>query len=208
MTERCKCQRCWYKYAAFLVGQRPEKMDEARHALEVAESKARSGKVSRKEMNMLRLRLLQETAPPEAEALARELLDVAPEEAAYWWHLAAILRTQERHAEAAEAAGRAVELDPNAPYRARLANCLAKAGDLDAAQQVYDEMLSRHPERLRYWYWYAEFLADYHPDRIDEAHTALEKATNLPDGDRNWSVPAADLAELEARLDTRQEILQ
>lgn len=208
MTERCKCQQCWYKYASFLVAHRPEKMDEARHALDMVESRAGSERVPPKDIRVLKLLLLEKTAPPEAETLARKLLEAAPEEAVYWWHLASILRTQERHAEAAEAAGKAVELDPNASYRARLANCLAKAGDLEAAQRVYDEMFARHPERQRYWYWYAEFLADYHPDRIDEARAALEKAATLSDGDKSWSVPAADLAELEARLDTRQEILQ
>ena len=174
----------------------------------MAESKADTRRVSQSDMETLKFRLLEKVSPGQAEALARERLEAADDNAETWWHLASILRTQERYKEAAEAAGKAVELDPNAYYRPRLANCLGKAGELEAAQRVYDEMFDRHPERYRYWYWYAEFLADYHPDRIDEARTALEKAASLPDGDRNWSVPAADLTELEARLDTRQEILQ
>ncbi len=208
MTERCACQSCWYHYAQFLVKHRPDNLDGAQHALDTAESKARTHRVSEKDMNTLKLQLLEKVSPPQAEAFARELLSVAPGDAEYWSHLAGILRTQEKHGEAAQAAGKAVDLDPNGPYRPRLADCLAKAGDLEAAQQVYDEMLEHHPERLRYWYWYAEFLADYHPDRIDEARAALEKARGTPDADRSWSVPTDDLDELQVRLDTKQGIPQ
>ncbi len=201
MTERCSCQRCWYNYAGFLVMHRPDQLDEAQQALNVAESKADARRVSQRDMETLKFRLLEKTSPQQAEALARERLDAAADDAATWWHLASILRTQERYDEAVEAAAEAVELDPNGYYRPRLANCLAKTGDLDAARRIYDEMLDRHPERQLYWYWYAEFLADYHPDRIDEARTVLEKTANLPKADRSWSIPASDLAELQGRLD-------
>ncbi len=203
MTERCACQQCWYKCAGFLVAHRPDKLEEARHALDMAESKSRSGKVTRKDMNTLRLQLLEKTAPQDGETLARRLIEADPNDAEYWWHLAAILRTQEKHTEAAQAAGKAVHLDPNAPYRPRLANCLARAGHLEAAQRVYDDMLNRHPERPRYWYWYAEFLADHHPERADEALAALEKSASSTGAGRNWSVSDADLDKLQTRLNAK-----
>ncbi|MBN1360750.1 MAG: tetratricopeptide repeat protein [Sedimentisphaerales bacterium] len=208
MTERCKCQQCWYNYAAFLAAHRPDDLKAALHALSMAEAKASMRKIPQKSMNALKLQLLEKTAPAQAETFARQLLDAAPGEALYWSHLAAILRAQEQFAEAVEAAAKAVELDPNGPYRPRLANCLAKAGDLNAAQRVYDEMLDRHPERPRYWYWYAQYLADYCPDRIDEALSALDESDSRPDADPAWSVPAADLAKLRTRLDAGAAVAQ
>ncbi len=206
MAERCGCQRCWYRYAAFLVGHCPEQTQEADRAVSMAESKAALGQIPQRDLNAVRLQILERTSPLDAETFARNLLHAAPGEALYWWHLASILRTQTKHREAAEVAAKAVELDPNAPYRARLANCLAQAGDPEAAQKMYDEMLERHPERSRYWYWYAEFLADHHPDRLDEAFAALEKAVAGSGAATSWSVPAADLAELRAALDSKVEM--
>lgn len=200
MAERCCCQRCWYSYAAFIVDHRPDKLDEAQRALDLAESRSQTRRVSPQEMNELRFRLLEKLSPQQAEAFAREKLDAAPDNARTWWQLAAILRTQEKYDEAAEAARRAVDLDPNSSYQPRLANCLARAGDLDAAQRVYDEMLERYPERPRYWYWYAQFLADYHPDRLDEAIAALEKGASVSEADGAWSVPVTELAGLQERL--------
>lgn len=200
MAERCCCQRCWYRYAAFIVDHRPDKLDEAQRALDLAESRSQTHRVSPQEMNDLRFRLLEKLSPQQAEAFALEKLDAAPDNARTWWQLAAILRTQERYDEAAEAARRAVDLDPNSSYQPRLANCLAKAGDLTAAQRVYDEMLERYPQRPRYWYWYAQFLADYHPDRLDEAIAALEKGASVSQADGAWSVPVTELAGLQERL--------
>jgi pentatricopeptide repeat protein len=149
-------------------------------------------------MNGLKLRVLEKTAPQEAEMVARQLLADSPGEARYWWHLAAILRTQERHTEAAQVARKAVDLNPEGWYRPRLANCLGKAGDLEAAEKTYDEMLERHPERPLYWYWYAEFLLDYFPDRIEEASAAAKQA--IAPSDSDWSVSLEDVRALEARL--------
>ena len=200
MTEQCACQRCWYKYAQFLVEHRPDKLDTARQALDNAQAKADMGRVAPQAMEALRISLLEKTSPEQAESFLREKLDIEPNDAYTWWNLASILRTQECYEEAADAAGKAVALDPNAAYRARWADCLAKAGDLDGAQRVHDEMFERHPERARYWYWYAEFLIDYCPDRVEEALAALEKAEDTTDA--VWSAPADDLAELKARLDS------
>jgi pentatricopeptide repeat protein len=91
-----------------------------------------------------------------------------------------------------------VNLNPDGWYRPRLANCLGKAGDLAAAEEAYDEMLARHPERPLYWYWYAQFLLDYFPNRTEEAAAAAEQA--MAPSDSDWSVSHEDLRELEARL--------
>jgi len=205
MAERCGCQSCWYKYAAFLVNRRKDRWVEAAEALEKAEAKVASNRVSRRQMNGLKLRVLEKTAPPEAEDLVRHLLAQSPAEPQYWWHLAAILRTQERYDEAVLAARKAVNLNPEGWYRPRLANCLGKAGDLAAAEEAYDEMLARHPERPLYWYWYAQFLLDYFPNRTEEAAAAAEQA--MAPSDSDWSVSHEDLRELEARL-TAEPIAQ
>lgn len=198
MTQRCACQQCWYRYALFLVHRRPDELAQATRALEMAEAKAASHRVSPRQMNRLKLQLLEKTAPEEAERLARYLLEDLPEDAEYWWYLATILRTQGRYVEAVQAARTAVELNPQERYRPRLANCLGRTGELDAAQQTYDEMLERHPERPLYWYWYAEFLLDYYTDRFGEARSALDKAA-VP-SDSGWAVPAEDLHQLRRRL--------
>jgi tetratricopeptide (TPR) repeat protein len=198
MTERCGCQRCWCNYAEFLLAYRVDKLDEAEQAFKTAESKPVK-RVAEKNMNTLNLRLLAKTSPQEAESLARRQLDADPNDAAVWWHLADILRTQTRYAEAVVAARKAVDLKPDVSYQPRLANCLAKAGEIEAAQQVYDDMLQRHPERGRYWYWYAEFLMDNQPSRLDGARQAIEKARTA--SDPNWTAPAEDMKKLQDRID-------
>ncbi|MHC4519693.1 MAG: tetratricopeptide repeat protein [Planctomycetota bacterium] len=199
MTQRCACQQCWYKYALFLVHRRKHRLSEATHALEMAEAKAASNRIASRRMIRLKLQLLEKTSPQEAERVARRLLEDSPEDAEYWWYLATILRTQGKHAEAVQAARKAVELNPEERYRPRLANCLGRAGDLDAAQNTYDEMLERHPERPLYWYWYAEFLLDYYTERLDEARAALDRAASPSDS--GWAVPAEDLHKLRQQLE-------
>jgi tetratricopeptide (TPR) repeat protein len=199
MTERCGCEQCWYRYALFLGEHREERLDEAWQALKTAESKGRSGKVSPKNMNLLRLQLLEKSSPPEAEALAHRLLEAEPSDAHYWWHLAGILRAQEKYPQAVEAADKAVRLRPNGSFQPRLANCLAKAGRLQEAQGTYDEMLRLHPDRPKYWCWYAEFLLDYFADRVEEARLALQKAEAATD--RRWSASADEIHRLQERLD-------
>ena len=201
MTERCGCEQCWYRYAVFLAEHREQKVDEALQALKTAESRTRSGKVSPKNMNVLKLQLLEKSSPQEAEALARKLLETDPNDAHYWWHLAGILRVQEKYPQAVEAAERAVSLDPNAPFQPRLANCLAKAGRLKEAQDTYDEMLRLHPDRPKYWCWYAEFLLDCFPERAHDARLALQKAETATD--KRWSVPADEIRKLRERLDAK-----
>jgi len=206
MTERCGCQSCWVKYANFIVNHRPNKLDEAGKALEKAEFLSRTRRVSKENINLLKLRLLEKTASANAETLARELLGTSPDNATYWWTFASILRTNEKYVEAANAARKAVELNTDAPHRPRLANCLAKAGDLEKAEQTYDRMLEMHPDRPLYWFWYAEFLVDYFPDRIEEARKALEKAKAA--SDKRWPVKDQELNELLEKIGNKTAILQ
>jgi pentatricopeptide repeat protein len=199
MTERCGCQHCWYKYADFLVDHRPEKLDEAEKALDKAEAK-KAIRVPRKNLNVLRLSLLKKKSPEEAEAFARRLLEESPENGRYWWTLADILRTQGKHQDAVEAARKAVQLSPDGNYRPRLANCLGKAGQLDEAEQTYNQMFQNHPERAKYWFWYAQFLCDYFPDRLDEARQALSKAQTLRS---EWPVLPEDLTKLQEEIESK-----
>jgi len=204
MTADCGCQACWFRYANFLLAHREDKLDEARQALETAESKERrrvsetSFRHLRIELDKAPVRLLAKKSPTEAEALARRLLRESPTNGHYWFEMAGILRTLGKHEEAVEAAQHAVRLCPDSSYRPRLADVLAKAGRLEESEQIYKEMLGDHPDRAKYWFWYAQFLCDYQPERIGDAQEAYAKA-KTPDTD--WSVPANELTELRARLD-------
>jgi pentatricopeptide repeat protein len=198
MTKTCGCQGCWYRYALFLVDHRSGKLAEAEKALKMAESKAHMLRVSQEDINSLRLQLLEKTSPEQAEAFARQLLEASPDSGRYWWHLAGILRTREKHEDAAQAAQKAVDLRPDASYQPRLANTLARTGRLEEAQKTYDEMLRNYPERGRYWFWYAEFLLENFKDRVEEARQAMEKAQNA--SDRRWRVSDKDLRELREKI--------
>ncbi len=198
MTEKCGCQACWFKYASFLVHNRKDKFEEAKKALEKAESMLRTRRVSELNINLLKLALLEKTEPEKAEILADELLNTSSDNRYYWHLYAGILRTLEKYDEAVEAAQKAVDLSKDSSYLPRLANCLAKAGELEKAEQIYDDMHKESPEKYSYWFWYAEFLADNFDDRIDEAKEALEKVPyNEFD---NWSVPIEDFKKLQEKI--------
>jgi tetratricopeptide (TPR) repeat protein len=207
MTKTCGCQRCWYRYALFLVNHRSGKLAESEKALKTAESKAHMLRVSQEDINSLRLQLFEKTSPEQAEGFARQLLEASPDNGLYWWHLAGILRTRQKHEHAAQAAQKAVDLRPDASYKPRLANTLAKAGRLEEAQKTYDAMLGDHPDRGRYWFWYAEFLLENFQDRVEEARQAMEKAQNA--SDRRWRVSDDDLRglreEIGAKANARPE---
>ncbi|MBN2182885.1 MAG: tetratricopeptide repeat protein [Sedimentisphaerales bacterium] len=182
MTKSCGCQQCWFKYAGFLIGHQPKKLKQAEKALAKAESKAHTMRISKNDMAMLKLNLvaakfspLEKKTPQKAEALARKLIKKSPQDGYNFWALAGALREQGRFDDAAEAAGHAVRLCPDCLFRPRLANCLTKAGELEKAEQTYDQMLEMYPDRAKYLFWYAEFLVDNFPDRIDEAKEALGK---------------------------------
>ncbi len=199
MTERCCCELCWYRYAGFLAEHREGRYAESLEALKRVQAKVSSGRVPQRDIDRLRLQLLEKTSPEEAEAFGRQLLQADPNDARCWWRLAGILRTLAKYPEAVDAAERAVQLDPNAPYQPRLASCLAKAGRLKEAEDTYDAILRFHPDRGRYWCWYAEFLLDYFPGRGNEVRLALEKAESTED--KRWAAPSDEVRQLRKRLD-------
>ena len=61
MTKSCGCQRCWFKYARFLVNHRPKKLKQAEKALAKAESKAHMLRVPKEDMDKLRRELRDKT---------------------------------------------------------------------------------------------------------------------------------------------------
>jgi tetratricopeptide (TPR) repeat protein len=201
MTEKCGCQLCWYKYADFLFRNRPNKLNEAEKAFAKAESLSRMRKVTTENMNILKLDLLEKTSPQKGEILARELLETSPNNGLYWFKFAGILRTLGKYKEAVDAAQKAVDFNPGYMFRPRLANCLAKVGELEKAQQIYDELLQDYPDRNNYWLWYAEFLVDYYPDRIEEAQEAIDKAAANPK--RGWTASPGELKKLQDKIDSK-----
>ena len=205
MTEKCGCQSCCFKYAQFLVNHREDKLQEAKHALEKARSLSRMHRITEEKMNLLELNLLEKTEPQKGEIMANELLETSPDNGNYWFAFAGILRKLEKYNEAVEAAQKAVDLCPEKSYRPRLANCLAKAGELEKAEQIYHELQKEFPERNRYWFWYAEFLVDYFPDRIDQAKEVLEKASTNPD--KIWFTPEDDLKKLQEKIEEKSKEL-
>ena len=207
MTKDGGCQQCWFKYARFLIDNRPDKLDEAEKALDLAEEKT-AKRVSKKgltnlrtDLNLVRIRSLKKESPAKAEVLTRQLLEMSPENGHYWHALADILRDLAKYEQAAQASQKAVSLCPDYPYRPRLANCLAKAGRLQQAQQTYNEILTDHPARPRYWFWYARFLNEYYPDKLEEARQALAKAETA--SDTKWSVSPEDLTELREKINLK-----
>ena len=204
MTGACGCQNCWFKYSRFLITHRLDKLDEAEKALNsAAESRKKRG-ISEESIANLRYNLIhvkfkhaEKQSPKKAETLARKWLEESPKNAQYWFELAGILRTLGKYQEALQAAQNAVDLAPERSYRPRLANILAKTGDLEKAEQTYKEMLHDYPERAKYWFWYAEFLSEYHPDRTSDAREALSEA-QLPG--KSWPAPADELNQLRKKL--------
>ncbi len=207
MTRDCGCQLCWFKYAGFLINNRPDKLDEAEKALDIAYAKTQD-RVSkegltnlRTDLNLVRLRSIKKESPAKAEVFIRQLLEQSPENGHYWHALADILRTLTKYEQAAQASQKAVSLCPDYPYRPRLADCLARAGRLQQAWQTYNEMLTDFPERPRYWFWYASFLNEYYPEKHEEARQALEKAETA--SDMEWSVPPEELTDLRDKINIK-----
>ena len=172
MTRKCTCANCWFRYASFLLNHQPDQVEKAQLALDTARTeKKRNGMTDRK-LDVLQIQIHKQADPNQALVLLRSWLEQDPNNGDTWWRLADILRTKEQYEKAAEAAQKAVSLDPNNVYRPRLADCLAKAGHQEAAQDVFDTMLELHPERPRHWFFYAKYLQESH--KPDLARRALD----------------------------------
>ena len=208
MTETCACQQCWFQYTHFLVRHHatdPNKLQKAEEAFAQAAKKNQRQRVERDHIDALRVRLnisraslLEIESLSEAEQAFRRLLDADPNEGSYWWALAHVLRSQDRHADALVAIRQAVAVDPNErSIDPRLADILAKNGHLEEAEETYKRMIKDSPEIAKFWFWYARFLVDYHPDRSDEANRFLDTASD-PNGPAR--VDPNELAELRERI--------
>jgi tetratricopeptide (TPR) repeat protein len=203
MTAACKCQRCWNNLARFLISRGSEYFDDAADALDKsAKSNPRSNTernlgILRINLNLDRLRHLEKQSPEEARTRCRKLLEETPDNGHYWFALAGILRTLDNIDEALIAARRAVELEPDRSYKPRLANILAKAGKLEEARTIYDDLLENHPDRDKYKLWYAQYLADYFPDKTEEVRRIIE---NLKPGKNPWQVSEQELEDLKKKI--------
>ena len=208
MTETCACQQCWFHYTLFLVGRHatdPNKLQSAEEAFEHIVEKDKRQRIGRDRIDTLRVRLncaqaslLEKESLPKAEQAFRRLIDADPNEGTYWWTLAHVLRSQDKHADALDTIRQAVIVDPdNRSFDARLADILAKNGHLDEAEQTYERMIRERPDVASYWFWCARFLVDYHPDRSDEATRFLDRASD-PYGPA--PVDPNELTELRERI--------
>lgn len=112
----------------------------------------------------------------------------------FWYSDA--LTTARRPETAVEAAQKAVDLNPDGLYRGRLAAALEAVGRLDEAEEIYNDMLRDHPDRPKYWFWYAKFLVEHHPERVEDLREALSNAEK-PDAD--WGTPPDELLDLRKR---------
>jgi len=157
-----------------------------------------------------KMRALTETRPVEAEALGRRLVASDSENAHFWFSLAGALRERGKHDEAAKAARKAVDLDPEAPfvYRGRLADTLAKSGRVEEAEEMFKELLETHPSPGASWYWYAKFLIENCPKRIEEGRKALRKAEALGPPDSHPPSVRKEIEEMREKLRAAEERLR
>ncbi|HEY5913429.1 MAG TPA: ankyrin repeat domain-containing protein [Verrucomicrobiae bacterium] len=129
----------------------------------------------------IRLKILAELKPTEAEILGQRLVAEGPENATYWFHYAGALRKLEKRDDALRAAQAAVRLAPKelAWYRGRLADLLARCGRLDEAESCHRELLEQRPDSPTFWLWYAQFLIERRQGRLIDARKALDKCESL-----------------------------
>ncbi len=201
MTQKCTCANCWFRYASFLLSHQSDQAQKAQEALDAAKTAKNKNGLTTRKLAKLQIQIYKHTDPNEAQSLLHARLQEDPNEADSWWRLADILRTKAQYEKAAKAAQKAVTLAPNNIYRPRLANCLAKAGHLDAAQGIYDTMLEQHPERPRYWYFYAEHLLDANqPGQALEALDRIDTTSTQP-----WNVSPKERDDLHHRITQSQQ---
>ncbi len=130
-----------------------------------------------------RLKLLADLRPNEAELLGQRLVAEGSDIAAYWFHYAGALRKLGKHGEALRAAQAAVRLASKEQvwYRGRLADILARCGQLEEAEECHRELLEQRPDSPTFWLWYAQFLVEKRPERSTDARRALQKCESLND---------------------------
>lgn len=125
----------------------------------------------------LRLKTLQNLRPEEAVELGTRLTREAPDNATYWFHFAGALRSVGRNQAALDAAQAAVRFASKEQswYRGRLADLLARCGRLGEAEACHRELLEQSPASAVFWLWYAQFLAEWMPDRREDLRKALDQ---------------------------------
>ena len=130
--------------------------------------------------NSLAVALERLNRPSEAEAVYHEALRLAPDHARAWLNLGDLLRRQRRLPEAAEAARRALAVDPRPVTqhkgRVDLAQVMLETGHPEQALAVLGEALEiRDGAEIRY----ALGSACYQLERYDEEVAHLEQAVRL-----------------------------
>lgn len=196
MAHKCQCENCWFQYARFLIHHLPAQADAAQQALDTARSCAKKRGIPPRALDQLQIQIQKRTDPNQAQAQLESWLEQDPNDGDTWWRLADILRVKGQYEEAAHAAQKAVTLDPNNIYTPRLADCLAKAGQAESARAVYDSMVQAHPERPRYWYYYAKYLQETNRPRL--ARAAFDRIGS--GSDRKWRVSQKDRDELLEKI--------
>jgi tetratricopeptide (TPR) repeat protein len=104
-----------------------------------------------------------------------------------------VLERLDRHADAADAFGRALDLDDTFhDLRRRRARCLAHARDLDGAAGEYRRYLAAHPDDAHEWISLA--IVECDAGRLDDAEQAYWRAAGLEPNNLslhyNWSISA------------------
>lgn len=125
--------------------------------------------------SIIQMQVFRETSPAKAEREGRRFVEERPECAELWLELALSLRDQEKHAEAAETAHKALDLGLSSCRRASSACMVAYRGHPDEAEKHIRLIAEEHDCEIC-WFSLAKFLADHWPNRAQEALEALEKA--------------------------------
>lgn len=137
------------------------------------------------------LRLMAEIArrlgyDEEEEELLGLVLELSPTFTAAQFALAANLHRQKRHGASIAVIDRILEARPGDPHTLKLkAAELSRAGRLEEAAQLYDQLLRQFPEQPELWISYGYALKML--GRRDESIEALKRAAQLaPDNGVAW----------------------
>jgi tetratricopeptide (TPR) repeat protein len=145
------------------------------------------------------LRALTERKSEEALILGESLCQEHPQHHHCWFEYAGALREFGKFDEAVAAAEDSIRTGGPNFYRGRLASVLSKAGRLDEAKSIYQEMLEIQPQEGMFWLWYAKFLIEENSQQQDQARHALDQAEQHS---TPRTVPRAELERLRKLLET------